>query len=57
MSIQNPKKKKPYANRTQGYEMTINDNKEDLDDKVVVCHKSASDGTTLTTMCGKDEES
>ncbi len=57
MSRQNPKKKKPYANRTQGYEMTINDNKEDLDDKVVVCHKSASDGTTLTTMCGKDEES
>jgi hypothetical protein len=24
------RKKKPYANKTQGYEMTINDNKEDL---------------------------
>jgi hypothetical protein len=36
--------------------MTINDNKEDLDDKVVVYHKLASDGTTLTMTCGKDEE-
>jgi hypothetical protein len=24
------RKKKPYANKTQGYEMTINDDKEDL---------------------------
>jgi hypothetical protein len=24
------RKKKPYTNRTQGYEMTINDNKKDL---------------------------
>jgi hypothetical protein len=24
------RKRKPYANKTQGYEMTINNNKEDL---------------------------
>jgi hypothetical protein len=44
-------KRKSYENRTQGYEMTI-----DNDKKVDFCHKSASDGGALAMMCGRDEE-
>jgi hypothetical protein len=42
--------KRPYANKTHGYEMTINN------DKTVIYHKLGSDGGALVMMCGKDEE-
>jgi hypothetical protein len=34
--------------------MTIIDNKEDLNKRVFVCHKLASDGGALVMMCEKD---
>jgi hypothetical protein len=49
-------RKKPYVNKTHGYKMTINDNKEDLNEKAIVCHKLASDGGALTMMCRRNEE-
>jgi len=49
------RKRKSYANKTQGYEMTINDNKEDLR-QVVFYHISTSDKSALAMMCGRDEE-
>jgi hypothetical protein len=27
-----------------------------LDERTIICHKSASDGGALGMMCGKDEE-
>ncbi len=30
-------RERPYAKRTHNYEMTINDNKEDLNKRVVIC--------------------
>ncbi len=47
------REKKPFANKIQNYEMTINNNK---DKKIVVYHKSTSDRGALTMMCGKNEE-
>jgi len=55
-TIKKKKGKKPYANRTLGYEMTINDNKKNLRQKIVICHKSSSDKGALAMMCGKDEK-
>jgi hypothetical protein len=33
--------------------MTINDNKEDKNERAIVCHKSASDKGALAVMCEK----
>jgi hypothetical protein len=36
--------------------MTINDNKEDLRQKIIIYHKLVNDRGTLATMYGIDEE-
>jgi len=42
--------------RTHGYEMMINDNKEDLRQKIIICHKLVNDRGTLAMMYGIYEE-
>jgi len=53
---QKKRKRKPFANKIQNYEMNINNNKKNLNEKTVVYHKSASDRGVLAMMCGRDEE-
>jgi hypothetical protein len=36
--------------------MMINDNKEDVRRKIVICHKLINGGGALAMMCGRDEE-
>jgi hypothetical protein len=36
--------------------MMINDNKEDIRQKIVICHKLISDRGALAMMCGRNEE-
>jgi hypothetical protein len=35
--------------------MTINDNKKELKQRIIICHKSASGGT-IAMICERDEE-
>jgi hypothetical protein len=51
---------RPYAKRTHGYKMTSMITNKTSNERVVICHKSASDGGALvgalTMMCGRNEE-
>jgi hypothetical protein len=48
---------RPYAKKTHGNKMIINDNKGNLRWKnCVVCYKLVSNGGALVMVCGRDEE-
>jgi hypothetical protein len=48
-------RKKSFANRTHGYEMTINITKKTQYEKIVICHNLTNDEGALAIMCGGDE--
>jgi hypothetical protein len=50
------KSSKPYAKCIDDYEMTIDNNKEDLKRKSYHYRKLPNDGGALAMMCGRDEK-
>jgi hypothetical protein len=49
-------KRKSYENKTQGYETTINNDKNTSDKKVVFSHKLAKYRGALAMMCERNEK-